>query len=187
MKSLKNIINKIFLYNEPIDNYNFSLSEDTTKEKSENSNTQNTKSIYNNLNINIEYIKVKFNALINSDIIIREFNLIAKGKEYKASLVFIDGMVKTDIINNFILRPLMSNKTTSPKATSSVIANNITVKKIKKFNLENYIYNSLVPQNSIDKVKNFEDFISAINTGECGLLVDTLNIRLYIRCKRIRI
>lgn len=184
MKNLKNIINNFFLYKEPLDTYNFSLPE---KQISENfdDNSKNNSSIYNHLNVNIDYIKTKYNTLINSDIIIREFNLIVKGKEYKSTLVFIDGMVKSDIINNFILRPLMSNKSSTTKPISSVIANNITIKKVKKFDLENYIYNSLLPQNSIDKVNNFDDFISSINTGECGLLIDTLNIRFCTRCKRL--
>lgn len=184
MKNFKNLINKIFLYNEPKDTYNFSLQQNSTPigNESENSSANNTTNIYNSLNVNLDYIKVKYNTLINSDIVIREFNLIAKGKEYKACLIFIDGMVKSEIINNFILRPLMSVKVANVKPVPSAITSNISVRKVKKFNLENYIYNSLVPQNSINKIKTFEDLISKINTGECALLIDTLNVRIYSRC-----
>ena len=38
------------------------------------------KDIFPSLDVNIEYIKVKYNLLINSDIILREFILTARNK-----------------------------------------------------------------------------------------------------------
>ena len=136
----------------------------------------NKQNLYDTLSVNVDFIKVKYNTLINSDIILREFNLNIRNKEYKAALLFIDGMVDSELIDNFILRPLMSKNCESSKPISSAITNNITVKKVKKFNLEDYIYTSLLPQNSIKKATTFEEIFSAVNGGDCALIVDTLNV-----------
>ena len=70
-------------------------------------------------------------------------------KQYNAFLIYIDGMVDTKIINDFVLEPLMlKNKANSydgneVKVVSEAISNNITVRKVKKFDLVDYIYNSL--------------------------------------------
>ena len=77
----------------------------------------------------------------------------------------------------------MSKDNNVSKQNPSVITNNITVRRVKKFNLEDYIYNSLVPQNSIQKVNNFEDAFSAVNMGDCALFIDTLPIAFDIDVK----
>ena len=93
------------------ESYNFSIPQ--TKDKQENNyipdnNLNISKNVFSDLASNLNYIKTRFNTLINSDIIIREFTLFAKSKQYKAFLLFIDGMVDSNLINDFILKPLMS-------------------------------------------------------------------------------
>ena len=65
------------------------------------------KEIFPSIDVNIEYIKVKYNLLINSDIVLREFLLTARNKQYRAFLLFIDGMTDMDLVNNYVLKPLM--------------------------------------------------------------------------------
>ena len=48
----------------------------------------NVKEIFPSIDVNIDYIKVKYNLLINSDIILREFTLTARNKQYKAFLLY---------------------------------------------------------------------------------------------------
>lgn len=191
MRSIKELLNKIFLYEEPIDNYSFSLPENNL-ENMNNENDENNSSkdktikqnIYNSLPVNIDYIKVKYNTLINSDIILREFSLNIKGKEYKALLLFIDGMINSESVNNFVLRPLMSKSNSQhSNSTSSAITNNISVRRVKKFNLEDYIYNTLIPQNTIKKLTTFEDVFSSVNIGDCALFIDTIAIGFVIDVK----
>lgn len=193
MKNLKELFSNIFLYKEPQDTYEFSLPEVGNENKA-NKNIENIspsdegakQNIYNSLSVNIDYIKVKYNTLINSDIKLREFKLNIKGKEYNALLLFIDGMIDSESINNFILRPLMSKECKSPNPsnqTSSVVTNNITVRRIKKFNLEDCVYNSLVPQNTIERVNTFEDAFSSVNIGDCALFIDTLSVAFTIDVK----
>ena len=193
MERLKHFFKSLFFYHEPRDTYEFSLPEKNDEEASKKVNTnnslsdpdeqENNQNLYNTLSVNIDFIKVKYNTLINSDIILREFNLSIRNKEYKACLLFIDGMVDSELIDNFILRPLMSKNCESSKPISSAITNNITVKKVKKFNLEDYIYTSLLPQNSIKKATTFDEIFSAVNGGDCALIVDTLNVGFVLDVK----
>lgn len=191
MKNLKELFSNIFLYKEPQDTYEFSLPESGNESNSSN-NTKNIspddegnakQNIYKALSVNIDYIKVKYNTLINSDIKLREFKLNIKGKEYNAMLLFIDGMIDSESINNFILRPLMSKYNNTLAQNPSVVANNITVRRVKKFNLEDYIYDTLVPQNTMEKVNTFEDAFSSVNIGDCALFIDTLSIAFTIDVK----
>ncbi len=201
-KTFKDVLYSIFAYN-PEESYRFDLPE-TQNEQEENSEmnfTQNPpgenqtqqikeQTIYTSVDVNLDYLKVKYNTLINSDINIREFTLIANNKEYKAFLFYIDGMIDSKIINDFVLEPLMlrskANTHTNDndnKSKSIAIANNISVRRVKKFQLENYIYNSLIPQNSISKEDKFSKIISDVNSGNCALFIDTLSNAFSIEVK----
>ena len=43
-----------------------------------------SKNVFPSLSINLDFLKVKYNTLINSDISIREFTLNARNKQYNA-------------------------------------------------------------------------------------------------------
>ena len=193
--------NKIITYLMTSSNkrYEFSISEtsDEALQMSNFNNTQNTPSsytkpnettsIFSNLSQNLEYMKIKYNALINSDIVIREFILRANNKTFKAFLFYIDGMSDSKLINDFILKPLMlkniSNSFNYTQAKIINTKNDTIIKKNKKINLENLIQGSLLPQNAVKKEKNFSEIISGINSGNCALFVDTLDIVFNIDVK----
>lgn len=134
------------------------------------SDNSTPKNIFSSISVNLDYMKTKYNLLINSDIVLREFVLNARGNQYNAFLVYIDGMIDTEIMDKFILEPLMlrnkNNLYEGPqnKVISEAIANNITVRKVKKFDLASYITNCLMPQNSVKKFSTFEEIISGINS-----------------------
>lgn len=194
-KFLTSILSPIFGYH-PKKEYEFMLQETeqsylqsspkTANDASDNKQTQN---IYASLAVNLEYLKVTYNTLINSDINIREFTLTARDKQYHAFLLYIDGMIDSKIVNDFVLEPLMlrnqanTYKSDDSKQVSTAVANNISVRRLKKFNLEDYIYQSLIPQNSIKKCEDFPDIISDVNSGNCALFVDTLPISFSIEVK----
>lgn len=173
-----------------IDTFKFSPQKDYKFELSVNDTQNNFNSItplenlkqkvFPSIDVNLEYIKVKYNSLINSDIKIREFDLTARNKVYKAFIVYIDGMSDSKSINRFILHPLMLKSRantfdSSQEVVSTAVANNITIKRVKKFNLVDYIYSCLIPLNDTKKTTTFEDIINAINFGECALFVDTID------------
>lgn len=188
-KKIGNIFSKIFVYHEKT-KYDFSLPEKeeelSSNEGSANEISVEKKNIFPTLQVNLEYLKYKYNTLINSDIEIREFTLLANNKQYSAFLLYIDGMVDSKIVNDFILKPLMlRNKanTFEGDIAKVAISNNITVRKKKNFDLTNYIFNNLMPQNSVKKVEEFKEIIADVNTGNCALFIDTLNIAFSIEVK----
>lgn len=138
---------------------------------------------------NLDYIKTKYNYLINSDVVIRDFTLLSNKQEYSAFLIFIDGLVDTQIVNNSVLKPLMlrnrsntftkkNNSNSKEKKNTSKSNNNIS-----ELNLKEFIYNHLIPQNSVKKVESFDDVFTSINMGNSILFVDTLNIAFNIDAK----
>ena len=46
------------------------------------------------------------------------------------------------------------------KVISEAVANNITVRKVKKFDLASYIMNCLMPQNTLKQENEFDKIIS---------------------------
>lgn len=186
-----NFFKKFFKTNEN-NNYNFVLPRNYSPQNnlvSELKPLNNLDAnVFENLKSNLEYIKVKYNFLINSDIKIRDFTFNFNQKTYSAFIVFIDGMADSEIISKFILHPLMDlNSTRTPKRIiSSFKKNNAIVRKIKSVNLENSLYNTLLPQNDISKKYNFKDIASDINKGNCALFIDTLNVCFVFDVKNLK-
>lgn len=197
MENLKNIFknfieNKI-MYKEPKP-YEFDLDE-TPNENSSSilkeslSPLQNTEqNIFSSLTVSLEYIQSKYNSLINSDIKIREFKLTVRNKQYNALLLYIDGMVEKTSINDSILKPLMLRNRANTfdkneQLVSTTPNNSVSIRKVKKFDLSEYIYNSLMPQNDLKKVTSFKEAFSGVNSGECALFIDTLSIAFLVDVK----
>ena len=187
---LKNIINQLAWKSE--NKYNFSIPEVEEKANTNyipDNNLNLSKNIFTSISSNLDYIKTRFNTMINSDIIIREFMLSARNKQYKAFLLFIDGMVDSNLINDFILKPLMLKNAANSfngdqdRIISESVTNNVTIRKVKKFDLVEYVSNCLLPQNSVSKETEFDSIISGVNSGNCALFIDTLNIAFNIEVK----
>lgn len=172
--SYKDLFNRFFGYM-PKAQYQFNLPDARAVQPQQNFNDNNISSskkteIFPSLMVNEDYMKSKYNILINSDIVLRNFTINARGKQYNAFLLYIDGMVDSQIMDDFILNPLMlRNKSNSfdgsqNKVISEAVTNNITVRKVKKFDLPSYLLGCLMPQNSVTQETNFEDVISGINS-----------------------
>ncbi len=191
-----NFFQSLLSYN-PAPEYNFSMTDYQNKNQNaestsflfNNSNESNT-NVFSSISVNIDYMKTKYNLLINSDIILREFTLNARGKQYNAFLVYIDGMINSKIMDEFILEPLMMRNRNNlyngshSNVISETINNNITVRKIKKFDLASYITNCLMPQNTIKQVSKFEDAISGINSRQLFIICRYSRYCLRYRSKR---
>lgn len=168
MINIKKFLKDTFLV-DPNEHYDFSLSSNEVSIDDSNKKIEDVKNIFPSIDVNLEYVKVKYNAMISNDVIIREFNLTARNRQYKAFLLFIDGLVNTDLINNYVLKPLMmKNQANSfdsdqTHVLSEAVTNNITVRKVKKFDIVNYISNCLLPQNSIEKQSEFSSIFAGVN------------------------
>lgn len=188
---LKNIFNELFTWKEE-NNYEFKLPDDEVNSKPDTSVSDEAiapKSVFPSIDVNLEYMKTRYNTLINSDIIIREFSLLVRNRQYKAFLLFIEGMVDSNLVNDFVLKPLMLRNSANTYDTnqdsiiSEVKTNNITVRKVKKFDIIDYITNSLLPQNNFEKDESFDEIVKGINSGNCALFVDTINMAFNIDVK----
>lgn len=162
--SFKEIFNSYFKY-EPQSHYQFTLPDKASSSETDVSSTQSEEkvNIFPSLKVNLEYMKTKYNLMINSDIIIRQFTLNARGKQYDAFIVYIDGMVDSKIMDDFIIAPLMMRNrnnlfdNSQSKVISEAVTNNITVRKVKKFDLSNYLMGCLMPQNAVKEVSDFDE------------------------------
>lgn len=142
--------------------------------------------VYPSLDVNLEYVKVKYNILINSDIKIREFFLNAKNRQYRAFLLYIDGMIDTKSINKFVIEPLMiknSSNTSDENIINTAVTNNAVVRRIKKFSLVDYISECLVPQNDISTSSKFKEIFQSVNNGISALFIDTISTVFLIDAK----
>ena len=190
MGNLKNLIRKIFM---PSINsqYEFTLpiksESDSDIENVEN--VGNIEKIFSNIASNLEYVKVQYKTLLNSDIVVREFLLNARNKKFKAFILFIDGMVNSALINDNILTPLMlRNRANTFEGTQNFIdydqkTNNAIVRKIKKFDIKDYINTCLLPQNSVQIISDFSEVFDGVNSGNCVLFVDGLASAFDIEVK----
>ena len=179
-----NFFNNIFKYNEQ-EEYDFILSDAQNNINEQEFSSEDNQTVSSSLNENLDYLKIKYNMLINSDIKVRDFTLTIRNKKFAAFLIFIDGMVQDDAINNFIMQPLLLKN--SIKMRDSLKPSNQIMddgkQKFVKFNLENFLYSSLIPQNSVNKSTKFSEIVSMINAGFCALFVDSLNVALCVETK----
>ncbi|MCI8620363.1 MAG: spore germination protein [Clostridia bacterium] len=193
MKIFDKFINLI-TYQEP-NNYNFILpdAKNVSYEKSANGNEEKEpkkepENVFPSIDVNKEFIKEKFSFKINNDIKIREFYIHIRGKEYASFLLYIDGMIDSKSINEFVIKPLMiKNRSNTSENTESIIntaiANNVTVKRVKKFDLKKHILEFLVPQNDVSLETKFKNIIQKVNAGNSALFIDTIDSAFMIDAK----
>ena len=184
---IKDLWQKYFAYT-PVQEYEFNLTSDPEQNsQAQSDNVENPQKqiedIFPSLSVNLEYMKTRYNLMINSDVVLREFTLNARGKQYNAFLFYIDGMVDSNILDDFVLKPLMlRNKSniydgSQHKVVSEAVTNknksskiNITVRKVKKFDLSSYIMSCLMPQNNVKTQNKFSDIISGINSRKLCII-----------------
>ena len=150
-------------------NYNKANTSSTLLDTSTNSSTT-PKELFNTIDENLNMMKCIYNSLINSDIVIREFSCHIFKRKYRSFIIYFEGMSNSQMINDFLLKPLMEiNDNTSFN---------------KNIPLDKYILNTLMPQNNVKIVSSFSDVTNAVNSGNCLLFIDTLNIAFNIDAKK---
>lgn len=143
-----------------------------------------TEKLYNQYDKNLNFIQDKYSTLINSDVKIREFYLNVQNKQYKSFLFYIDGMIDSNSINDFVLNPLMlKNRTNTSTEENQVITNPNKVTIVKPFDLQSYIFDSLIPQNDVSVTNEFSEILSEVSSGVSALFIDTLSVCFLIDAK----
>ena len=186
---MKNIIKNLFEYKPEISMHNFSL--DLSPNNIDTIETKNNIELSEDLNSNLNYFKGSFKSLISSDINIRNFTITVKNKSINCAIFFIDGITNTSTINDFILKPLLLKNSINmnPTSTSENNSNNNIpsvynkIISVKKFDLESFIFNSLIPEANVKKESNILKIIEHINMGFTALFVDTISTSFLIETK----
>ena len=176
----KNYFNKLLIQRSQKDNFsilsdrkNFSNFANSSEDlKSFSNSSSNPQGLSLSISDNLNTIKSIYNALINSDIVIREFLCTINKKSYSAFFVHFDGMTNSQMINDFLLKPLMRN--------------NLSSKSNNNSSLDYYILSTLMPQNNVKKLTNFSEIATSINSGNCVLFIDTINVAFDIDIKKFQ-
>jgi spore germination protein KA len=144
----------------PIDIWN-----KTRNEKKASQGQIDNNSISKSLEVNNERIKKEFNIPKNQDAIIKEFNI---GSKIKAFIVFTEGMVDRNIINNCILRQLMNPESFREYTDGCTI---------------DYIINNVLSVHETYKIKDYDKTISNILNGMTALFIDGCDECLIIESR----
>ncbi|HEX2945412.1 MAG TPA: spore germination protein [Clostridia bacterium] len=119
--------------------------------------------ISDDIDVNLEYMKKIYSVPVNSDIVLREFSINYRGDLVRAFIMFFDGMTDREIIDNYMLTPLMVNSIMN-------LQNDLAD------GLKDYISRQLLPHNQIKLESAYSKVIEEINFGGCVLFADGLKM-----------
>jgi len=114
------------------------------------------------LSDNIAYLKQKYTVPASADVVIREFHITVKDKTIPACIIFIDGLVNTDVMDMAILQPLM-------------LLSNLDIKE-DEYDVEEIVKSRLLPHNQVKIVEDFSEIVGDVNFGGCGIFIDGIDV-----------
>lgn len=114
--------------------------------------------VLTNLNENLNIIKTKLHSDKSYDVVIRQFQFKYENSVIDAFLVFFEGMVNKDHINDNIL--FKANGTFSNKDNTT------------KLDIGTFFKNIVISNCILSQKKNFSDIVSSICFGEVGIFID---------------
>lgn len=153
-------IKSIFWFKEPLYTTDFSINR--TQKNTAYDVRQETapkKDVYvtDNIEENLSYIKNRFSYPLNNDIVIRELCL-KKGR--RAFVIFIDGMVSTDFVDNEVIKPLLM----IPYFSDDEI-----------YKYENEISERFISHSQSSSTQSMDTVSEEINFGSCVVFVDKIS------------
>ena len=113
--------------------------------------------ISSHIETNLEHIKSQMSIPLSADAILREFAIIFNDKKYKAFLIYYEGMVNSERIDDFIMQSL-----------------HIIIPKGKD-DLKTTISEQLLSSNQLKLAETFEQVFDMVNYGGCAVFTDTIN------------
>lgn len=158
-------MNNIFKFTPPNPTNSFRIKKPKLEKKDLFDKTAN---IASSVEDNLKKMQYFLSYPQNSDVKIRTFETIVNNERYKSALIFYDGLVDSEIIDNFILRQLMNN-------TDNCVEED----------LEKFILNNVLSQNQLETENNYEKIIDKILIGNCILFIDTLDNAFICDTKKL--
>ncbi len=122
-----------------------------------------TKTVFDNYDDNLNYIKKQFKYPQNNDFIIREIKIF---KDTKAFIIMYDGMVDSVSVDYAVITPLLE----IPQFSENIS--------------ENEIKEKLLTHAQVQKTKDIEQVIDDVNFGSCGLFVDGISSAFSIDVRK---
>lgn len=123
-------------------------------------------SVSDDINKNFENIKKVMHLDRNGDIIHRFFNWNINSENKKALIIFADGIVNRNSINQFVLQPAMQKKYECPKER-----------------ILEYFAHNVMPQNQINIESNLVKIADSVNFGNAGIFIDGCSEGIIIDIK----
>lgn len=135
--------------------------------------------ISSDLNKNVTLLKELLHFPKSNDIQFRFFDITINDNKYSSLLIFYDGLVNSEFLNNYILKQLMQNYSFQQEESKNII------KKKETFDIKTIILGSILAESQVSFVENYKQAISMIINGDALLLVDSLNIGIVCDVKKI--
>lgn len=122
--------------------------------RTENTETTENDKVFNNIEQNLSYVKARFTYPINNDIVIREI-IMKEGR--KAFVVFIDGMVSTDMVDLAVIKTLLE----IPYFSDDEI-----------YKAESEIIYKFIAHSQASSTESMDTVFEEVNFGSCVVFVD---------------
>ena len=122
--------------------------------RSEKKETTENDRVFKDIEQNLSYVKERFTYPINNDIVIREITM-KKGR--RAFIVFIDGMVSTDMVDLAVIKTLLE----IPYFSDDEL-----------YNAESEIIDKFVAHSQAATSNSMDMIFEEINFGSCAVFVD---------------
>lgn len=132
------------------------------------SKQNNDDKIQADIDSNIKFIQQEFHYPVNKDIVIRKIKIAGK---YNAFIAYLNGAVDNNLVNNFILRPLLNYKIGNKNKDEEDDSLYVDEKQEKI----NSILNNVVEINDMKVVNKFKDVIYQIISGNTAMYIDGCN------------
>lgn len=177
---LGSMLKNLFAYKEPKKYDRFELLEDETEDNSQVTPPKNTveqnypetgqknndrDKVSKKLQINLEKIKNKLNFPTNQDVVIREFKIL---QQSDAFIVYVEGMVDDNTVNNYILRQLLGKHNINTGI---------------KTDMTDYITNNLLATNQVTTESGYTEIIKQILDGLTALFIDKSDLCILIKSR----
>lgn len=113
--------------------------------------------IRSDIDRNLEHMKKVYSIPVNGDAYLREFDINWRGDPVRAFILFFDGMTDREVIDNYILTPLM-------------VMSGMEIEEEET--LKDYVGKQLLAHDQVKLEESYRKTIDDINFGGCAIFVD---------------
>ena len=128
---------------------------------------------------NIDVFKDLLHYPDSNDLIFRFFDIKINKEKYHAMLIMYDGLCDSNIINDYIIRQLMSGIEIEENQNKSII------KHKQLFSIKEVLVGNILSESQVSFAKTYAKVINSILHGDCALIVDTLDQAIISDVKKI--